>query len=144
MQIAGATIPSGLLTFWAIRLGHDRRLTGREYTLSAFYRRSASKPPNECDKGSVLGDLHLRSDLELEATAAWARPVLSGWVRYYGRFYPSHRGELRTIDEFIVRWAMRKYRRFRGRLMVTWSWLHALQRRNPQLFNHWSLGPMAG
>ena len=36
--------------------------------------------------------------------AKWVRPVLSGWVRYYGRFYPSKlRDELRTIDAFIVR-----------------------------------------
>jgi Group II intron, maturase-specific domain len=33
------------------------------------------------------------------------RPVLTGWVRYYGWFYPSKlRAELRTIDAFIVRW----------------------------------------
>ena len=51
--------------------------------------------------------LHRRNDLELEDIATWVRPVLTGWVRYYGRFYPSKlRGELRTIDEFIVRWAV--------------------------------------
>ena len=89
--------------------------------------------------------LHLRSDLDLEAIATWVRPVLRGWVRYYGRFYPSKlRGELRTIDEFIVRWAMRKYKRFRGRLMASWSWLHAVKRRNPQLFAHWGLEQVAG
>ncbi len=89
--------------------------------------------------------LHLRSDLELEAIATWMRPVLSGWVRYYGRFYPSKlSGELRTIDEFIVRWAMRKYKRFRGHRLATWNWLHALQRRNPQMFAHWRLEPQAG
>jgi RNA-directed DNA polymerase len=49
--------------------------------------------------------LHLRSDLELEDIAEWVRPILAGWVRYYGRFYPSMlRTELRTIDAFIVRW----------------------------------------
>ena len=59
--------------------------------------------------------LHLRSDLELEEIAKWARPILAGWVRYYGRFYPSKlREELRTIDAFIVRWVSRKYKRFRG------------------------------
>ena len=41
--------------------------------------------------------------------------VLLGWVRYYGRFYPSalHRA-LRTVDRFLVRWAQRKYKRLRG------------------------------
>src|SRR5271170_1973622 len=41
--------------------------------------------------------LHQRNDLKLEDIATWVRPVLSGWVRYYGRFYPSKlRSELRT------------------------------------------------
>src|SRR4051795_13166578 len=74
--------------------------------------------------------LHFRSDLDLEAIAKWVRPVLSGWVRYYGRFYPSKlRDELRTIDAFIVRWAARKYKRFRGHTKATWKWLSSLRRR---------------
>jgi RNA-directed DNA polymerase len=88
--------------------------------------------------------LHRRSDLELEDIAKWVRPVLTGWVRYYGRFYPSQlREELRTIDAFIVRWASRKYKRFQGHTMATWGWLRALKRRNPSLFAHWALGSTA-
>jgi len=88
--------------------------------------------------------LHRRSDLELEDIAKWVRPVLTGWVRYYGRFYPSKlREELRTIDAFIVRWASRKYKRFQGHAMATWAWLRALKRRNPSLFAHWTLGSTA-
>ena len=76
--------------------------------------------------------LHLRSDLELDEIARWTRPFLSGWVRYYGRFYPSKlREELRTIDAFIVRWVSRKYKRFRGHTLAAWDWLRSLKRRNP-------------
>jgi RNA-directed DNA polymerase len=89
--------------------------------------------------------LHLRSDLELEEIAKWVRPTLAGWVRYYGRFYPSKlREELRTIDAFIVRWVSRKYKRFRGHTLAVWDWLRSLRRRNPSLFAHWTLGPAAG
>lgn len=89
--------------------------------------------------------LHFRSDLDLEDIAKWVRPVLSGWVRYYGRFYPSKlRDELRTIDVFIVRWASRKYKRFRGHTKATWEWLSSLRRRNPTLFAHWTFGATAG
>jgi RNA-directed DNA polymerase len=89
--------------------------------------------------------LHRRSDLELEDIAGWVRPVLAGWVRYYGRFYPSNlREQLRTIDAFIVRWLSRKYKRFHGRTMAGWEWLRSLRRRNPNLFAHWALGPAAG
>jgi RNA-directed DNA polymerase len=89
--------------------------------------------------------LHRRNDLALEEIAKWVRPVLTGWVRYYGRFYPSKlREELRTIDAFIVRWAARKYSRFRGHVLATWDWLRTLKRRNPNLFGHWALGPAVG
>jgi group II intron reverse transcriptase/maturase len=89
--------------------------------------------------------LHLRSDLELKEIADWVRPTLAGWVRYYGRFYPSKlREELRTIDAFIVRWVSRKYKRFRGHTLAVWDWLCSLRRRNPTLFAHWALGPAAG
>src|SRR5215813_3704273 len=89
--------------------------------------------------------LHRRSDLELEEIAAWVRPVLTGWVRYYGRFYPSKlREELRTIDAYIVRWAARKYKRFMGHTLATWDWLRSIKRQSPRLFAHWALGPAAG
>jgi group II intron reverse transcriptase/maturase len=89
--------------------------------------------------------LHRRSDLALEEVAAWVRPILSGWVRYYGKFYPSKlREELRTIDAYIVRWAVRKYKRFAGHTLATWEWLRSLKRRNPSLFAHWALGSTAG
>jgi RNA-directed DNA polymerase len=52
--------------------------------------------------------LHRRNDLELADIAKQVRPVLTGWVRYYGRFYPSKlQEELRTIDVYLVRWATR-------------------------------------
>jgi len=89
---------------------------------------------------------HRRNDLELQDIADWVRPILSRWVRYYGRFYPSKlRAELRTIDAFIVRWAIRKYKRFRGHIKAVWDWLRALKRRTPNLFAHWrGVEPAAG
>src|SRR5207245_2423603 len=79
--------------------------------------------------------LHRHNDLALQDIADWVRPILSGWVRYYGLFYPSKlRVELRTIDAFIVRWAVRKYKRFRGHTKAVWAWLRSLKRRNPNLF----------
>jgi group II intron reverse transcriptase/maturase len=88
--------------------------------------------------------LHRRNDLELVDIAKQVRPVLTGWVRYYGRFYPSKlQEELRTIDAYLVRWATRKYKRFQRHTMATWDWLRSVKRHNPELFAHWSLGPTA-
>jgi len=85
------------------------------------------------------------SDLGLDEIARWTRPILTGCVRYYGRFYPSRlREQLRTIDAFIVRWVSRKYKRFRGHTLAAWDWLRSLKRRNHAMFAHWTLGPAVG
>jgi group II intron reverse transcriptase/maturase len=84
--------------------------------------------------------LHHRSDLHLDDIARRVRPVLSGWVRYYGYFYPSAlRGALRTLDFFLVRWAQRKYRRLRNHYLRAWAWLGRVRTRQPRLFAHWVL-----
>ena len=45
-----------------------------------------------------------------------------GWFHYYGRFQLSAlRRALRTLDHFIVRWARRKYKRFKGCTMRVWD-----------------------
>ena len=82
--------------------------------------------------------LHRRNDLALVDIAQWTRPVVAGWVRYYGRFHPSALCRaLRTLDQFLVRWAQRKYRRLRGRCLRAWDWLRRVKVRQPHLFAHW-------
>lgn len=83
--------------------------------------------------------LHHRNNLALEEIAQWVRPVLTGWIRYYGRFHASalHRA-LSTLDDFLVRWAKRKYLRLRGHHGRTWCWLRGVKTRQPHLFAHWT------
>jgi len=89
--------------------------------------------------------LHHRSDLALDDLVSWIRPVVSGWVQYYGRFYPSAvRHVLLTLDAFLVRWAQRKYKRLKGSTLRAWAWLERLKRRQPSLLPHWPLAPTAG
>jgi group II intron reverse transcriptase/maturase len=73
--------------------------------------------------------LHHRGDLALEKIAQWARPVLLGWVRYYGRFHRS---------------AQRKYKRLRGHTKRAWDWLRGVKSRQPDLFAHWLIGAPVG
>lgn len=66
--------------------------------------------------------------------------VLTGWVRYYGLFHPSTlQRALKSMDLHLVKWAQRKYKRFRGHVSRAWKWLSQLQIRAPTLFPHWGL-----
>jgi RNA-directed DNA polymerase len=89
--------------------------------------------------------LHHRNDLALEDIARWTRPILMGWVYYYGRFHASAlRGALHTLDDFLVRWAQRKYKRLRAHKGRAWRWLWRIHARQPDLFAHWALMATVG
>jgi RNA-directed DNA polymerase len=90
--------------------------------------------------------LHLWSGQTLTDLAREINPIVRGWLNYYGRFYRSWLIQsLRRIDDYLVRWSMRKYKRLRGKLSRAWALLHAVQRRQPQLFAHWTRPqPQAG
>ena len=65
-------------------------------------------------------------------------PKVRGWVQYYGEFRPStlYRA-LRQLDEHLVHWAQRKYKRLEKHKHRAWDWLKGLQSREPRLFPHW-------
>lgn len=71
------------------------------------------------------------------------RPVLVGWVRYYGLFHPSTlQLALSTLDLHLVKWAQRKYKRLRGHVSRAWGWLRQLRKRAPTMFPHWGAAIM--
>jgi group II intron reverse transcriptase/maturase len=89
--------------------------------------------------------LHQRNDLALEEIARWTHSMLRGWVGYYGRFHASAlRRALRTLDDFLVRWAQRKYKRLRAHKGRAWQWLWRVRARQPGLFAHWALASPVG
>ena len=86
--------------------------------------------------------LNHRSRADLPSLAAGISPVTRGWINYYGAFY---RSKLRflawRINEHIVRWAMQKYKRFRGHAARAFTWLVRIHQYQPALFAHWQLAP---
>lgn len=91
--------------------------------------------------------LHLRSGATLGELAQTVNEVVRGWIGYYGRYYPSWLVHvLQRINNHLVRWAQRKYKRLRGHPRRAWGLLARVQEREPKLFVHWSYGaqPWAG
>lgn len=85
--------------------------------------------------------LHLRSDKSLSDLARAINPIARGWINYYGRFYKSMLyPTLKRINEYLVRWARRKYKRLHAHDTRARRWLHTVARREPTLFAHWQLG----
>jgi RNA-directed DNA polymerase len=74
----------------------------------------------------------------LEEVLARVRPVVTGWVRYYGLFYRSELYRtLQTLDRHLVLWAQRKYKGLARHTERAWNWLDGLKSRMPRMFPHW-------
>jgi RNA-directed DNA polymerase len=84
--------------------------------------------------------LHLWSGKALDDLAREINPIVRGWIDYYGCYYQSELiSSLRCINDYLVRWAMRKYKRLRRHPTRARSFLAAVARRQPALFAHWTL-----
>ena len=93
-------------------------------------------------KGQQIRAWHLkrRSATDLSGIAGAINPQVRGWINYYGVFYHSELFSLlRRIDEHLVRWAMQKFKRLRGKPASARQWLDGVKQRQPTLFAHWQL-----
>ena len=85
--------------------------------------------------------IHLRSDKNIDDLARMFNAQVQGWVNYYGRYYKSAMyPPLRNIERFLIRWVMRKYKRFQRHKQRAKKWLGSVRKREPNLFVHWRLG----
>jgi len=88
--------------------------------------------------------LNVHSDKALSDLASFVNPIVRGWCNYYGRFYKSRLyRSLGRINDYLVRWARRKFKRLRTSSRRAWRWLRGVQRRAPTLFAHWAFGALA-
>jgi len=82
-----------------------------------------------------------RTDLSLAEIAHRINPLLRGWINYYGHYAPSALAPLlRHVNQMLVGWAMRKFRRFKAHKIRASRFLQMLSQRNAGLFVHWRSG----
>ncbi|MEI7541569.1 MAG: group II intron reverse transcriptase/maturase [Actinomycetes bacterium] len=85
--------------------------------------------------------INRRTDLSLSDIAKTFNPILRGWIEYYGKYnrsslYPV----LKYFNGRLVKWAMRKYKKLKGRKTGAGAFLEGIAKREPYLFAHWKIG----
>ena len=91
--------------------------------------------------------IHRSSDKSLKDLAGILNPQIQGWINYYGRFYKSALSPIfKQLNRSLQSWAMRKYKKLRGRKRRAYHWLGRIAKQMRYLFAHWRLGvtPSAG
>ncbi len=91
----------------------------------------------------TIRDLNLRrqTQLSLQDIAQQLNPLLRGWIAYYGRYAPSALYPLlRYVNQTLVAWAMRKFKRFKRHKVQASQFLQRLATDCVDLFVHWRIG----
>jgi hypothetical protein len=66
---------------------------------------------------------------------------LRGWIEYYGRYAPSALYPLlRYVNQALLAWVMRTFKRFKGYKVRASQFLQQLAKERADLFVHWNLG----
>ena len=73
-----------------------------------------------------------RTELSLAEIADCINPLLRGWMNYYGRYAPSALASLlRYVNQTLLAWAMRKFKRFNGHKTRASRFLQRLSGQQP-------------
>ena len=91
----------------------------------------------------TIRDLNIRqqTQLSLADIADRLNPLLRGWIEYYGRYTPSALSTmLRYVNQMLLRWVMRKFKRFKAHKVRASHFLQKLVRDDMGHFVHWRIG----
>jgi group II intron reverse transcriptase/maturase len=92
---------------------------------------------------STIRDLGIRhrTQMSLADIALQINPLLRGWIEYYGRYAPSALAPvLRYVNQTLLAWAMRKFKRFAAHKIRASRFLQTIAKTNAELFVHWRIG----
>jgi RNA-directed DNA polymerase len=70
--------------------------------------------------------------------AQYLNPMIRGWVNYYGKFRASELTKVfRLLSNRLVRWARKRYKRYKTSIRKAFKWLQTIREQFPYLFHHW-------
>jgi len=68
-------------------------------------------------------------------------PMIRGWVNYYGKYRGSELSKIfRLLQDRLVRWARKRYKRYRKNINRAFRWFERVRKQYPNLFYHWQVG----
>jgi RNA-directed DNA polymerase len=128
-------------TFLGYTFRARRAQSKRGATFASFSPAVSNEAAKEGRQAIKRWRLHRWSEVTLTDVARSINGIVRGWANHYGRFYPSEFARsLRRINDYLVRWAMWKYKRLRRHPARAWQLLASVARREPDLVAHWRLG----
>lgn len=84
--------------------------------------------------------IQFRVEQNIEDLSRSMNPAIRGWQNYYSSFGRTSLHSLwRSINYHLVKWIMRKYKKYKRRKGSAFQLLRRIAESNPKLFVHWQL-----
>lgn len=121
-----------------------RRIKSKDNKLFVGFNPAVSKTAVNAMRAEIRRTgFRNRTDLSLKEIADQFNPVLRGWLDYYGCFSPTSMHQVMMhFNQNLVRWAMRKYDKFKCHKWRASEFIVQIVHRDPTLFEHWKRGIM--
>ena len=101
---------------------------------------SISSKKRIADKMKDLDIVHLTHN-SIVGVAFFLEPFIRGWINYYGRFrLTALKPIFQLLREYLIKWARKRYKRYKTRLNKAYDWLKRIKEQFPNLFYQWKLG----
>jgi RNA-directed DNA polymerase len=73
--------------------------------------------------------------------ATYLNPFIRGWVNYFGKYRVWEMNSVfQILRKRLVRWARKRYRRYKTNLIRAYDWLGRIKSQFPFPFYHWRVG----
>ncbi len=117
-------------------------MNARDNTLFCGFNPAASVSALKAMRATIREmNIRNRTQLSLGDIAHRLNPLLRDWIEYYGRYAPSGLAPLlRYVNQTLLAWAMRKFKRFAGHKLRASQFLQRFSREHADLFVHWRRG----
>ncbi|MBU3130775.1 group II intron reverse transcriptase/maturase [Clostridium tagluense] len=107
---------------------------------TSFLPAVAGKAKESIRKEVRRWKLQLKVDKDLWDISKMFNKKIQGWINYYTHFYKSEMyAVLRYINNALVKWVRRKYKKRKHRRRAEY-WLGSIAERDRNLFAHWKMG----
>ena len=131
-------------------LGYEfrRRIVKNKHNNKTFlsFNAAVSEPAKKSMRAKIREIIKsMDRNKSLNDMAERINPVLRGWINYYGKYHGTTLSPVfRHLNLAMIRWVMRKFKRFRGHKTKTAIFLLGIREKEPGLFAHWKLRTIGG
>ena len=135
--------PNTEFTFLGYSFRRRKVKNSKDNSIFVSFNPAVSKDAQKSMRAKIRkSSFSRKTDVSIQDIAEKYNPILRGWIEYYGKYHVTelYKSVMRHFNTNILKWLMRKYKKFKGSKAKAGKLLKEIAKRDPSLFVHWEKG----